>query len=236
MRLTGLDVFRGYAIVLMVAFHFCFDLNNFHIVNFNLSHGEFWKYFRYLIVTMFVFTAGISFKLAHKEKIEFKKVQKRVLTLAIASALVSVGSYTQFANSWIYFGILHFFLFASIIGLAFLKVPKLSLLVGVAIIIGYNYGGLNMHWLFELLQAPLHLPISHTEDLATIFPWFGVFLLGLSFADFGLERVAFKNKFFSSTNKINGMFAYLGKHSLIVYMIHQPILFGMFFASKNVLW
>jgi len=216
----------------MVVFHFSFDLNNFHYVDFDLKHGGFWRYFRFLIVSMFVFSAGVSLYLAHKERINFTKVKKRVLILGGASILVSIGSYTQFPNTWIYFGILHFFLFASIAGLLFLRLPKISLFLGVAIIAGYNFHFLNMHWLFHILQEPLHLPVRYTEDLANVVPWFGVFLLGISFANFGLHYKIFDNKFFNSKNKISESLSFLGKHSLLIYLIHQPILFSIFLLLK----
>jgi len=232
MRLQGLDIFRGYAILLMVIFHFSFDLNNFHIVDFDLKHGDFWRYFRFLIVSMFVFLAGISLYLAHQNSVDFKKVKKRLLILGGASTLVTIGSYTQFPNSWIYFGILHFFLFASLIGLLFLRLPKISFMLGLAIILGYNFHLIDMHWLFKLLQEPLHLPLRYTEDLANVIPWFGVFLLGVSFANFQLHYKLFNNSFFNSKHKVNSTFAYLGKHSLLIYLVHQPILFSFFLLHK----
>ena len=234
MRLQGLDIFRGYAIVLMVIFHFSFDLNNFHLVDFDLKHGDFWRYFRFLIVSMFVFLAGISLFLAHKEKINWSKVKKRVVLLAGASLLVSIGSYTQFPHSWIYFGILHFFLFASVAGLLFLRIPKISFLLGLAIIAGYNFHLIHMHWLFLLLREPLHLPIHYTEDLANIIPWFGVFLLGITFAYYDLHTKLFQQKFFLKESRVNQTFAFLGKHSLLIYLIHQPILFAFFIGGLKL--
>jgi uncharacterized membrane protein len=181
---------------------------------------------------MFVFSSGISLYFAHQKSIDRKKITKRVITLAGASLLVSVGSYTQFPNTWIYFGILHFFLFSSIFGLLFLRLPKLSLLLGLAIIMGYNFNILSMHWLYDLLKHPLHLPLHYTEDLASIVPWFGVFLLGMSFAHSSLPYKIFDNSFFNTKSKINILLSSAGKHSLLIYLLHQPILFGLFFIKN----
>jgi len=137
-RLVGLDIFRGLAIILMISFHLSFDLNNFHIISINIRGDEFWKNFRLLIVAMFIFTAGISLKLAHKDSIVFSRVKKRVITLGLASLLVSIGSYSQFPNTWIYFGVLHFILFASLVGLLFLKTKKLAVITGLFISVAYN--------------------------------------------------------------------------------------------------
>ncbi|MEA2073950.1 MAG: heparan-alpha-glucosaminide N-acetyltransferase [Campylobacterota bacterium] len=234
MRLAGLDIFRGYAILLMVVFHFSFDINNFHVIEFDIRHGLFWKYFRYFIVSMFVFSAGMSIYLANRDVINYKKVLKRSALLAGASLLVTIGSYTQFPNTWIYFGILHFFLFSTIFGLFFIRIPKVAFIVGVVIIAGYNFGFIHMHWLFHYLQPILHLPIKYTQDLANIIPWFGVFLLGVSFVQSRFFDLAFNNEFFNRKGRVNRSFDFLGRHSLIIYLIHQPILFGFFMLLQVV--
>lgn len=228
MRLVGLDIFRGYALLLMVLFHFSFDLSNFHYLEFDLKHGTFWHYYRYFIVSMFVFASGVSLQIAYRKGINKQKFLKRLLILGSASLAVSIGSYTQFPNTWIYFGILHFFLFASVSGLLFLKIPKIALLTALCIIIGYNLQLINMHWLYQLLQSPLHLPIAYTEDLANIFPWFGVFLLGIVFGYYKLADRFFSLKIFTTQSKFNIVFSYIGKHSLLIYLLHQPLFFGIF--------
>ncbi|RUM77417.1 MAG: hypothetical protein DSZ12_00235 [Sulfurovum sp.] len=184
---------------------------------------------------MFVLSAGMSLVLAHKEKIHFAKVKKRVLILGGASLLVSLGSYTQFPNTWIYFGILHFFLFASLVGLLFLKIPKIAFMMGVVIIAGYNFHFMSMHWLFILLQEPLHLPLHYTEDLANIVPWFGVFLIGVSAAKLKIHEKIFNNSFFNATHRVNKSFSFLGKHSLLIYLLHQPILFAFFILMHKTM-
>ncbi len=234
-RIVGLDIFRGYAILLMIIFHFCFDLNHFNLVHIEIRTEAFWKYFRVIIVSMFIFSAGVSLKLAHYKGISLQAVKKRLFILGSAALLVSVGSYMQFPNTWIYFGVLHFILFASIIGIVFVKTPTLSLLVAVGILFGYHFGYLSTHWLFEIVQGPLHLPAGYTEDLVGIFPWMGVFLLGVAFGGYNLHRVVFDNAFFNAPKKIHKLFILFGRHSLLIYLIHQPILFGVLYLWKSYL-
>lgn len=232
MRVIGLDIFRGCALFLMITFHFSFDLNNFHYMDLDFKYGAFWHYYRYLIVSMFVFTAGISLQIAYAKGIDGRKLFKRVLLLGGAALLVSIGSYTQFPQTWIYFGILHFFLFATLAGLLFLKLPKTALFVGTVILIGYNFHFLSMHWLYNLLYIPLHLPYYYTEDLANIVPWFGVFLFGMAFANYGLHEKVFQNRLFLKHSKLNTVFSYMGKHSLLIYLLHQPLFFGIFLLLR----
>jgi uncharacterized membrane protein len=232
MRLQGLDIARGMAIVFMVLFHFCFDLDNFGYVDFDLKHGDFWKYFRYFIVSIFILLAGISAQITHKNGIDRKKMFKRVMLLSLASLVVSIGSYTQFPSSWIYFGILHFFLLITIIGLPFLKIPKISLVIGIFIIIGYNMSWLNMHWFYNVLQEPLNLPKIYTQDLVSLVPWFGVYLLGLTAGYYKIQETLLNYEILHKTNRINRLLSSLGKHSFIIYMLHQIVLFSMFYLIK----
>ncbi|HIP19492.1 MAG TPA: DUF1624 domain-containing protein [Sulfurimonas sp.] len=234
MRLQGLDTLRGVAIILMVIFHFCFDLKNFGYVDFDLKHGDFWKYFRYFIVSMFVFLAGISAQLAHARAINTKKLLKRVLLLSGASLIVSIGSYTQFPSSWIYFGILHFFLFVSVAGLPFLRFPKISLFFGIFIILGYNMSWISMHWLYSFVQKALSLPVAYTQDLVSLVPWFGVYLLGLAAGYYKIQELCLNRDIFNKKHIVNSSLSSVGKHSFIIYLVHQIVLFAMFYTIKFI--
>ena len=219
----------------MVIFHFSFDLNHFHFLELDLKHDVFWKYFRIVIVSMFVFTSGISLQLTHLKKFDRVKAKKRVLLLGAASLLVSIGSYTQFPNTWIYFGILHFFLFSSIVGLFFIRVPRIAFILGSFILIASYFDFINTHWLYGILKYPLHLPLYYTEDLAKIFPWFGLFLLGMASV-----KYIFHVNIFSKSNKNTNYFlsdflSFLGKKSLLIYLIHQPLLFFIFINIKKTI-
>ena len=226
-RLHGLDVFRGWALFLMILFHFAYDLNHFKFIDINMHYDSFWVYARYLIVSMFLLSMGVSLALVHRPKIQWHKMYKRTLMLGVSSALVSIATYIEFPHTWVYFGILHFILVASWVGLLFLHLPRFSLFLASVIFIGYKLGYLHTHWLFSLLQAPLHLPPGHTEDLVIFFPWFSVVLLGIALVGMHVEKNIFMASFLSHASPFNTFFALIGKHTLIIYLIHQPILFTL---------
>ena len=224
-RLVGLDVFRGWAILLMVFFHLAYDLNYFHFIEVNFKQDIFWIYARYLIVTMFLISVGISLALVHKPQINWGKMYKRTLMLGVAALLVSIVTYIQFPQKWVYFGILHFVLFTSWIGLLFLPYPRLSFFLALFILIGSYLGFLHTQYLFDFLQSPFHLP-RYTEDLVIFFPWFSVVLFGISFVGMGFHKKLFTLSILNSDNQFNTILAFTGRHALIIYLLHQPLLFG----------
>jgi len=231
-RLQGIDIFRGWAISLMILFHLFFDLDHFSYIDIEIKSDTFWISFRLLIVSMFLITVGMSLKLAHKTAINWKRIKKRVFLLASASLLVTIGSYMQFPQSWIYFGVLHFVLVSSLIALPFLNYPKLSVSLAMFILIGYALNYLHMTWLFELLVQPLQLPKEHTEDIIRFIPWFALILLGSAMVTLNWHTKLFSHDFFNRKSSLNSSFSFLGRNSLLIYLIHQPILFALFFLLQ----
>jgi len=226
-RFAELDIFRGWAIVLMIFYHTAYDLSYFKLIDTNLEQETFWIYMRYVIVTMFLVSVGISLVLAHRPKIHWDKMMKRTFILGAASLLVSLATYIQFPNSWVYFGILHFILFASWAALPFLLHPRVAILAIVIILTGAATGWLHMHGLFSLLQKPFHLPLHRTEDVVRFIPWFGAVLSGVVIAYYHYHTRILKNRIFSAKNRFNDIIAFMGRHALLIYLLHLPLIFGI---------
>ena len=226
-RYLEVDFIRGFALVLMVVFHLCYDLNHFHYIEIDIRHGLDWRYFRYLILTLFIGTVGISLVLANGQAFHTKSIAIRSAKLFIASSLITVATLFTNPSMWIYFGVIHFILVASLVGLLFVKRPWLSLVLGISILVLFNLGLISTHWLYLQLHDILHLP-KHTEDLVRFIPWFGVVLIGIFIGH---------KKYFDinlTSNAVTNTFTFLGRHALIIYLIHQPILFGFFELLKII--
>jgi uncharacterized membrane protein len=222
-RLVAIDALRGCAIALMVAYHFCFDLQYYGWIQTNFNEDPFWLWSRTIIVSLFLCVAGISLVLANRNGISWPGFQKRFGILAGCAALTSVSSYLLFPQSWIFFGVLHFIAVASVLGLGFLRYPRLALLVGIVLIaLGcfvqlpfFNQTGL------QFIGLMTYKPV--TEDYVPLLPWFGVVLVGMFMGSktplLKWPRAAF--------------LAYIGRHSLLIYMLHQPLLLAMLYLIKN---
>ncbi len=69
-----------------------------------------------------------------------------------------------------------------------------------------------------------------TEDYVPLFPWTGVMLVGIGFG-----QMLVRNRFraIAPLARLPRVFEWLGRHSLAVYMLHQPLLLGMLFLAAR---
>jgi len=205
----------------MIAYHFCFDLNQYQLIQQDFYQAPFWLGARAFILTLFLLIAGISLSLAAQNEGGQSRL-KRLLTLAACAALVTLGSMLMFPQSYIFFGVLHFILVASLIGLLMLRYYWLNLVLGIVILVVGLYFAhpvFDQPWL-QWVGLMTHKPI--TEDYVPLFPWLGVVLLGIFTGKNLLARPDWL-KHNSPGQPMRGL-AWMGKRSLLIYMIHQPIL------------
>ena len=59
-RIPALDALRGLAILAMVTYHFCFDLQYFGVTHWDFYHDSFWLNARTMILSSFLLIAGMS--------------------------------------------------------------------------------------------------------------------------------------------------------------------------------
>jgi len=218
-RYPIIDLIRGFTIILMVFFHFSFDLDYFNFIDIDILHHPFWYFLPRLIVFLFFFAVGMSLKIAHHERIHWKAFGKRQLKLIFFAALISVVTRFLFPDNWIYFGTLHCIAFISFIGLLFIHRENLALLIALALFIPSIFWDLNLPF-FEL-------PIQ-SFDYISPFPWLGALLIGIYATKLRLHLVKI------NSNRLIVSLQYLGKHSLPIYLLHQPILFGIIFLVSKI--
>ncbi len=214
------DALRGFTIILMVFFHFSFDLNNFGFIKIDIMHAPFWFALPRIIVFLFLFAVGMGLRLAHADHIHWKAFWIRFFKIAAFAILISIVTYFLFPENWIYFGTLHAIALISLLSLPFLKRPNLSLIVALLLFIPSIFWNKNIPW--------FNLP-HESWDYIEPFPWLGASLLGIFAVHKGLHRYSLKeNRLVKSLN-------YLGKHSLFIYLTHQPILFGSVYLTRLII-
>ena len=235
MRYQSLDSLRGGAVALMVLYHFCFDLAYFQILSLDFYHDPFWLLARSFIVTLFLLLVGISLHLSARRGLTssaFRQAySRRIAWLLVCVVLVSLSSHLLSPSRWIYFGILHFIIIASLIGLLFVGRPRISLYMGLALIVVGLFVSFPLfdHPALQWLGLMTYKP--QTDDYVPLLPWFGVVLLGLSIGSRWFGDVSSVHERGGQMDVVqNRLFVVLGwagRHSLLIYMLHQPILFGM---------
>jgi uncharacterized membrane protein len=224
-RIRAIDALRGTAICMMIVYHAAFDLNWFHIISADFNHDRFWLSFRDLIVSSFLLLVGASLVLASRAGISPKRFWRRIALVGACAMLVTVGSYVTFPKTFITFGILHCIVVSSILGWPLVRFPRAALIVGIVVILVGVAIGLPLfdlpwlHWVGLMTHKPA------TEDYVPLLPWFGVVLVGVSIGWWLLERHMHDLRQISRASP--KWLTWLGRHSLLVYMIHQPILVGV---------
>ena len=106
-RLDRIDLLRALAMVWMTVYHFCFDLDHFGLIDQDFYRDPFWTWQRTAIVSLFLFTAGLSQAVAVHQGQSWSRFWKRWAQVAGAALLVTAGSLVMFPKSFIYFGVLH---------------------------------------------------------------------------------------------------------------------------------
>lgn len=223
-RLAGVDALRGGALLLMFAYHFCFDLRFYRVTAWDFEHDPFWLGFRALIVASFLLLVGVSLVLAERAQATPRHFWKRVGVIAACALAASAGSYLLFPRTFIYFGILHSIVVSSILAWPLARSPWPALALGITVIVA----GLTLQWPAFDLRALSWIGFGTfkppTEDYVPLFPWAGVVFIGVALGH-ALARAGFRP--LRPLARAPRWLTWLGRHSLIVYMVHQPILLAL---------
>jgi uncharacterized membrane protein len=222
-RYAAIDALRGLAIVAMVAFHFSFDLALFRLARFDFEHDLFWIVARDAIVTTFMALVGVSLVLAARANVAPSRRWRRVALIAACALAVSAASYALFPRTWIRFGILHAIALSSVIAWPLVRRPALALALGLAIV---AMGALVAHPAFDrpaLQWIGFTTVPPATEDYVPLFPWLGVTMLGIALGD-ALVRRSFSP--LAALARAPAWLRWLGRRSLAIYMVHQPLMIG----------
>lgn len=230
-RVAAVDVVRGLAIVAMIAYHFAFDLRYFGVTHSDFEHARFWLAARATILSTFLATVGVSLALAGAARVTLARHLARVARIAVCALGVTLASFALFPQSFIYFGVLHAIAVIAIVAWPLRDKPGVATMLGVAIVVA----GLALaHPAFDApawswIGLMTHKP--RTEDYVPLLPWSGVTLIGI-----GLGHALRRRRFapLDSLPRAPRALAWLGRHSLAIYMLHQPVLIGVLWLVATI--
>jgi uncharacterized membrane protein len=231
-RYWEVDALRGVAIIMMVVYHLMWDLWYFRILPELILTAGFWKYFQRTTASLFLILVGVSLTISYRRAVVaqgttaglFPKFLRRGLGIFALGMLITLGVWLSGVGS-VHFGILHLIGFSVVAAYPLLRFRWLNLALWLVL---YSAGG----WMASIHSAQLWLvwlgitPQPYLAvDYFPVIPWFGVVLLG----------VFLGNTLYTPTGRlvplpdlsawlpVRGL-RFLGRHSLVIYLIHQPIL------------
>ncbi|MBO4521814.1 MAG: DUF1624 domain-containing protein [Methanomicrobium sp.] len=254
-RYFEIDIIRGIAVIIMILFHFLFDLNYFAIMPVNTATG-FWRILGYATAITFVAVAGISAYISNErakqrltpDKCLYKSL-KRGFFIFMLGVGISIVTFLVIGDGWIVFGILHLIGLSIMLSPIFMCFKTYNLIFGAVVIAAGLFIREIQFNITQPILSPLLIPLGITPesfysvDYEPLLPWFGVFLIGIAVAAYlypqGMRRsgrfsdIAGKISANTGTTAENsasraGIFCapvlFLGQNSLIVYLIHQPVI------------
>ena len=77
-RVIGLDVFRGWALLFMMTYHFTFDLNYFRFIHVDMNHEPMFLLSRYTIMSRAVIRAIFGYFKKGNAKNEATKIKCKI--------------------------------------------------------------------------------------------------------------------------------------------------------------
>ena len=236
-RLEWLDVARGVALVAMAVYHFVWDLAQFGVVPPETPFVQPWRLFARCIAASFLFLVGIGLVVAHGRAIRWRSFARRMAKVCAAAAIITVGTLVATPHAFIFFGILHMIAAGSLVGLALLKAP-LALVAAVALAVA----ALGLGYAHPFFDHPIWwwtglgtLPIV-SNDLVPFFPSFAAVAAGILAARLGGLGADGASAASQGVERSRAsLLAFLGRNSLIVYLVHQPILIGGLWLTLKLL-
>ncbi len=226
-RIVILDAARGTAIIAMAAFHLIWDLGNFGYIDRDFPYSPSVKLFGHAIATAFLYIVGVSLVVARARGSGPRAFWRRFFVIAGAAGLVSLGTYIAFPQAFVFFGILHCIALASLLAAPLLLAPwpaaVLAALAAALAPIFLASPAFNAPWLSWVGLSTFE-PL--TNDYQPILPWSAAVFAGVAAAKFWAAR----GWGAIGGNLEAGPLTWLGRHSLALYLIHQPLLFGLFAA------
>ncbi len=237
-RIWLIDELRGLAILLMVLDHTFFDIVFIFGVDIPLFNSSFISALRLVFRFLFIVISGASCYFSRSN-------MKRGIICLLLGLPVTLVTYLFFKDQLVLFGILQclgscmiifalirklltkmnrtagFFLFAF---LALITYNSYSFEIGIPGVLTFDVpADLASVWLIPVGFAPLdYFPV----DYFPLFPWLFVFLAGSFFGAFLKERRA-PEFFYKRHSKFLSL---VGQNTLIVYILHQPVVFVVLYV------
>ena len=236
-RLHLLDALRGLTLISMILYHGMWNLVHLYGIDGAWYTGPMGYLWQQSICWTFILLAGFCWQLSRNH-------WKRGLMIFLGGIVVSLATHIFMPASRITFGILTFTGSAVLLMIPAEKLlkripPLAGLAVSAALFAvlrnvprgtlgfeGLVLGILPRQWYRNYFTAWFGLPHPgfYSSDYFPLIPWLFLFISGYFLFRFLQDR-GWNEKLFAKGNF--PVLNFLGRNSLIVYLLHQPIIYGL---------
>ena len=221
-RFDILDAWRSLAIVLMIVYHFLYDLALFGVITWEQMFCTPLNIMQKFICCSFILLAGASARFSRSNL-------RHGIIVILAGIIVAIGG--AVGGQTIRFGVLQLLGWSMVIyhfaGKSLQKIPGTLLAVLSACAYGFTdwWTGtvtVESHWLYPF--GLMYRGFS-SADYFPLLPWTFLFIIGTVLGGWCLKHR--ENRIL--TAPLPAPLTFLGRHSLLIYMLHQPVLYGLSF-------
>lgn len=237
-RFWQFDVIRGIMILLMIYYHFMWDLYFFGLYPNDVAAGN-WLVAARIGAGIFMLLVGISITLAGENTpapARNRAWWDRGIRLLIYAFIITAVTWVFLREGFILYGVLHLVGTSTLLAPLLWYIRRAAPFIGAVIIwVGTVAAGLHVdtYWLLPFGLAPADYA---AVDYFPIAPWLGIIMLGIGL---GQAWLALARKYSITPGpppKFLAPVAAAGRQSLRIYMLHQPVLLVGFWIFGYSVW
>lgn len=225
-RYTVLDIIRGIALINMILYHAIWDIINIFGVNVPLFNSQFGLFWQQSICITFILLSGFCSAFA-------KRNFKNGITVLICSVIITIVTALFMPDTIILFGILSLLgscmIIAALLGNILKKLNPYIVFFSLLILFLITK---NLPEIFgnSLFTAYLGFPPNNfiSNDYFPLIPWIFLYFNGYYLYYILIRTNSLK---FLSAVRCKPL-EFLGRHSLIIYMLHQPVIYFILYLKS----
>ena len=236
-RILALDFSRGFLVIIMMIYHFFWDLGYFGYIDHSSVVSGLGLLLAQFIGASFIFLSGLSVSILFtSNSFNILVFLFKLLKLSGISLLISVVTWYMNPESFIYFGILHLLSLCYLVSYLIYQLGNrfLIYLISVAICL-FWFSGLTFNLSSLWAWIGVNKEIIPSNDFYPFIPWSFFFLFGFVSSNYVLRSIekfkigSLDENYEKLTLELRAI-AWAGRKSLLIYIFHQPLFFSLFLS------